>query len=71
MSQILHQPFQPLSFSIEQLVDRILENRKITQCDRQCLMEIALADNPLSLEDQIRLNWIFQALRRGAVRVEE
>ncbi|MGP1382828.1 MAG: hypothetical protein ACTS2F_04660 [Thainema sp.] len=53
------------------VVEQIFNNRRITRSDQQRLMTLLLSKDALSLEDQNQINRVFDALRRGLLRVVE
>ena len=55
--------------SIEQVVDRILSSRKISRTDQQALMAALMSKNAISTKDQLLINRVFDALRKGQLRV--
>lgn len=56
---------------MKDIVEQIFSNRKITRSDQAYFMAIASSNRPLSPEDEIRIEWVFQSLRRGDVRVAD
>lgn len=60
---------QPLPSNIDAVVERILCDRKITRADQYCLMNVLLSKHALSLDDHSQINRVFDALRRGVIRV--
>lgn len=60
---------RPTVNTIERVVDRILHDRKITRSDQQMFMSALLSKNSLSLDDQIQVNRVFDALKRGLLKV--
>lgn len=55
--------------AIEQVVERIFETRQITRADQQMFMSALLSKDSLSLADQKHVDRVFEALRRGRLRV--
>jgi hypothetical protein len=54
---------------IESLIIRILNERRITRTDQQCLMSALLSKEALTSEEHNQINRVFDALRRGLIRV--
>lgn len=63
------QPSQPASTAVSSVVEQIFNNRRITRSDQHRLMNLLLSKDALSLEDQNQINRVFDALRRGLLRV--
>lgn len=59
---------QPQS-DIAQLVEKIFSSRMITRADQHRFMSAALSKVRLSQDDQIQINRVFDALRRGLLKV--
>jgi len=59
----------PVDQSIEQVVDRILNSRKITRTDQQTLMSALMSKNMLTTKEQLLINQVFDTLRKGMLRV--
>lgn len=63
------QSSQPASTAVSSVVEQIFDNRRITRSDQHRLMNLLLSKDALSLEDQNQINRVFDALRRGLLRV--
>lgn len=59
----------PPKGSIERVVERIIHDRKITRSDQQMFMSALLSKGSLSLDDQVQVNRVFDALKRGLLKV--
>jgi hypothetical protein len=59
---------QPQS-DIAQVVEKIFASRKITRADQRRFMSTALSKVRLSSADQIQVDQVFDALRRGLLKV--
>jgi hypothetical protein len=59
---------QPQS-DIAQVVEKIFASRKITRADQRRFMSTALSKVRLSSADQIQVDRVFDALRRGLLKV--
>jgi hypothetical protein len=55
--------------SVEQIVERIFALRQIARTDQRLLMSAFLAQDSLSEKDHAEINRVFDALRRGLIRV--
>jgi hypothetical protein len=55
--------------SVEQIVERIFALRQITRMDQRLLMSAFLAQDSLSEKDHVEINRVFDALRKGLIRV--
>lgn len=55
--------------SVEQIVERIFTLRQIARTDQRLLMSAFLAQDSLSEKDHAEINRVFDALRRGLIRV--
>jgi hypothetical protein len=70
-SQVMVAP--PTAFStavlVQETVERILDQGKITRADQHVFRMAFLVEEPLSEVEQIMINWVFDNLRRGTVRV--
>lgn len=53
------------SVSVEQVVERIMTSRQITRADQYSL----LAMRELNTREQMLLNWVFDRLRMGLLKV--
>ncbi|MDX2099719.1 MAG: hypothetical protein SFW36_18225 [Leptolyngbyaceae cyanobacterium bins.59] len=62
-------PVNPQTHSVKTTVERILTTRMITRNDQRVFMNALLAEGSLSEEEQIQVNWVFDGLRRGDLRV--
>lgn len=54
---------------VQEAVDRILVTGKITRADQKIFMNAFTSEEELTDLEQIQINWIFEGLRRGALRV--
>lgn len=63
------QSSQPASTAVTLVVEQIFNSRRITRSDQNRLMNLLLSKDALSLEDQNQINRVFDALRRGLLRV--
>lgn len=59
---------QPQS-DIAQVVEKIFSSRKITRADQHRFMSTALSKVRLSPADQMQIDRVFDALRRGLLKV--
>lgn len=59
---------QPQS-DIAQVVEKIFSSRRITRADQHRFMATALSKVRLSPDDQIQVDRVFEALRRGLLKV--
>jgi hypothetical protein len=57
------------SDSLDQVVERIFSSHRITRADQRRFMSALLSQTSISLEDQIKINRVFEALQRGLLRV--
>lgn len=57
--------------SVEAIVERILTFRQITTLDQRLLKSALLSQEPLSYDDQIHLNRVFEGIRSGFILVSE
>jgi hypothetical protein len=55
--------------AIEQIVERIFSQRRITRADQERFMSALLAKNSLTEAEQRQINRVFDALRNGLLRV--
>lgn len=55
--------------SLQQLVEQIFETRRITRGMQHTLMATILSKSLLSYEEQALVDRVFEALRRGILRV--
>jgi hypothetical protein len=55
--------------SVEQIVERIFALRQIARADQRLLMSAFLAQDSLSEKDHAQINRVFDALRKGLIRV--
>jgi hypothetical protein len=55
--------------SVETIVEHIFSVRQITRTDQQLLMSTLLTKNVLSGTDELLINRVFDALRKGLIRV--
>jgi hypothetical protein len=55
--------------SVETIVEHIFLVRQITRTDQQLLMSTLLTKNVLSGTDELLINRVFDALRKGLIRV--
>lgn len=60
----MHTQLHP-SVSVEQVVERIMTSRQITRADQYSL----LAMRELDTREQMLLNWVFDRLRMGLLKV--
>ncbi|GAB4138799.1 MAG: hypothetical protein Fur0046_13540 [Cyanobacteria bacterium J069] len=54
---------------LEQVVDHIFATRSISRRDQQSFMRVVLGETTLNPKDQAMVNRVFEALRRGLLRV--
>ncbi|HEY9807826.1 MAG TPA: hypothetical protein V6D13_00670 [Halomicronema sp.] len=57
------------SDSLDQVIERIFTSHRITRLDQRRFMSALLSQTCISLEDQIKINRVFEALQRGLLRV--
>lgn len=57
--------------ALRHIAGHILTSRRITRADQRTFMSAALSSSLLSGEDQELVDRVFDALRRGMVRVVE
>ncbi|NET36407.1 MAG: hypothetical protein F6K19_31000 [Cyanothece sp. SIO1E1] len=55
--------------SIEQIVNCILCERRMTRADQHRFMSVLLSKQWISQEDKIQVERVFDALRRGRLKV--
>ncbi len=55
--------------TIEQVVQRIFSTHRITRADQQLFMATLLSKDALSPQEQEHIDKVFEALRRGLLRV--
>lgn len=64
------QPLKSLNqFSVQEIVDQIFASRRITRIDQQKLMTSLLSRETLTLQEHEQIDKVFDALRRGVIRV--
>ncbi len=56
-------------FTIEQVVERIFTTHRITRADQQLFMNTLLSKDRLTSQEQQQIDRVFDALRRGLLRV--
>jgi transcriptional regulator of acetoin/glycerol metabolism len=54
--------------SLQQVIDQILSSHKITRHDQQLLMAM-FSQGALNIEEQTLFNRVYEALRKGLLRV--
>ncbi|MDG2615392.1 hypothetical protein P7L53_03970 [Thermoleptolyngbya sichuanensis XZ-Cy5] len=54
---------------LEQIVDHIFATRCISRRDQQSFMRVALGETMLNPKDRALVDRVFEALRRGMLRV--
>ncbi|MFM2063384.1 MAG: hypothetical protein RLZZ507_3054 [Cyanobacteriota bacterium] len=55
--------------NLEAILQRIFANRRITRQDQHIMMSSLLAKEGLSEENIMQINQVFDALKRGLIRV--
>jgi hypothetical protein len=65
-------PYQgqpPSATQLAQVVQRIFSTYRITRADQQLFMQTLLSKDTLTSEEQQQIDRVFDALRRGLLRV--
>lgn len=60
---------QSSTSSLKEVVDRIFSTYRITRTDQQLFMKTLLSQDQLSSYEQEQIDRVFEALRRGLLRV--
>jgi hypothetical protein len=68
-AQLYHQSSQSAATAVSAVVEQIFSARRITRADQNRLMNVLLSKDAISIEDQNEINRVFDALRRGLLRV--
>ncbi len=55
--------------TLDQVIERIFTSHRITRADQRRFMSALLSQTCISLEDQMKINRVFDALQRGLLRV--
>ncbi|MBK1986307.1 hypothetical protein A0J48_001855 [Sphaerospermopsis aphanizomenoides BCCUSP55] len=55
--------------NLEPILERIFANRRITRQDQQIMMSSLLSKEGLSEENILQINKVFDALKRGLIKV--
>lgn len=55
--------------NIQSIVDQIFEARRINRATQQRLMQLLMSHTQLTIQEQTCVSQIFDALRRGMLRV--
>lgn len=65
----MHSPNSRNQLNINEIVDQIFTSRRITRTDQQKLMTSLLSRETLTSEEHEQIDKVFDALRRGMIRV--
>lgn len=64
-------PANSHSVALQQIVDQVLIARRLTRVDQARIMQLVLAKKCLSCDEQRQVDRVFDALKRGLVRVSD
>lgn len=66
---VMQAPNPAANANIEQVVEHIFASRRITRADQRRFMSALLSKDALSVKEQQHIDRVFDALRRGFLRV--
>jgi hypothetical protein len=59
----------PVTETVPEVIQRIFASHQITRADQQVFLAALLSENSLSQEEQIQINQVLDALRKGVLKV--
>ncbi|TAE60565.1 MAG: hypothetical protein EAZ76_01445 [Nostocales cyanobacterium] len=65
----MHLSAKPDPSNIEAILERIFANRRITRQDQNIMMSNLMAQEGLSEKHLMQINQVFDALKRGMIKV--
>lgn len=59
----------PITATVPEVVERIFASRQITRIDQQVFLHALISENSLSEQEQVLVNQVLEALRKGNLKV--